>query len=57
MRTPEELLAIQNVVVGRAEGTDFLYEGEFDLTTEEIEYIRALGDEIEKQHFQLTIGD
>lgn len=48
MRTDKELLGIQNCLVSRSEGIDFLYEGEFRLTEEEIEYIRALGDKVYK---------
>lgn len=46
MRSDKELLAIQNHVVCEAEGCDFLFEGEFGLTQEEIDYIQSLGDQV-----------
>ena len=52
MRSDKELLGIQNYLVIRAEGTDFLstFSTDCDLTEEEIAYIRSLGDQIrEKQ--------
>jgi hypothetical protein len=47
MRSDKDLLAILEYAVGQAEGVDFLYEGEFNLTGEEIEYIRKLADTVE----------
>jgi hypothetical protein len=46
MRSDKELLAVQNYLVGQSEGVDFLYIDECDLTQEEVDYIRSLGDEI-----------
>jgi hypothetical protein len=48
IRSDKELLAIQNYVVGQAEGCDFLHVGEQGLTHEEIDYIRSLGESLSK---------
>ena len=48
MRSDKELLGIQNQIVGENEGVDFLHEGHYGLTKEEIEYIRALGDKVRR---------
>lgn len=45
----ERLLAIQNFVVGEAEGVDFLYAGEFGLTEYDIGYIRGLGATVKRE--------
>lgn len=54
MRNDKELLAIQNFLVRRAEGVDFLEDvwgDDCKLTPEEIEYIRALGRELDADEY------